>query len=79
MSRPSAPSNQTVWIHHNNQPDEDSPPNPPELLLEETLEFQEEYPWEMAEEVEEEEEGAICYVTVGTFARRGLGSAKQRH
>ena len=20
-----------------------------------------------------------CYVTVGTFARRGLGSAKQRH
>ena len=20
-----------------------------------------------------------CYITVGTFARRGLGSAKQRH
>ena len=33
----------------------DSPSNPPGFLEEETLEFQEEYPQEVAEEAEEEE------------------------
>ena len=53
----SAPSNQTSPIHqHNSSQDEGSPSDLPGLLVEETLEFQEEYPREVAEEVEEVEE-----------------------
>ena len=50
----SAPSNPIAWTpQHNHSLGEDSLSDPPELLLEETLEFQKEYPWEEAEEVEE--------------------------
>ena len=52
----SAPSNQITLTHQHNSRVEDSPSDPPELLMEETLEFQEEYPQEEVEEVEEEEE-----------------------
>ena len=52
----SAPSNQITPTHQRNSRVEDSPSDPPELLVEEILEFQEEYPREVAEEVEEEEE-----------------------
>ena len=52
----SAPSNQTTPTHQHNSQVEDSPSDPPELLEEETLEFQAEYPQEEAEEVEEVEE-----------------------
>ena len=51
-----APSNQTTPTHQHNSQVEDSPSDPPELLVEETLEFQAEYPREVAEEVEEEVE-----------------------
>ena len=51
-----APSNQTILTHQHNSQVEDSPSDPPGLLLEETLEFQVEYPQEEAEEVEEVEE-----------------------
>ena len=54
----SAPSNQTTPTHQHNSQVEDSPSDPPELLVEETLEFQAEYPQEEAEEVEEVEEAA---------------------
>ena len=48
------PSNPTIQTHQLNLSlDEDSPSNPPELQEEETLEFQEEYPQEVVEEVEE--------------------------
>ena len=51
----SEPSNQTTPIHlHNRSQDTDSPSDLPGLLVEETLESQEEYPREVAEEVEEE-------------------------
>ena len=52
----SAPSNQTDPTHQHNSWVEDSPSDPPGLPVEETLEFQEEYPQEVEEEVEEEEE-----------------------
>ena len=57
----SEPSNQTTPIHqHNYSQDKDSPSDPPGLLVEETLDFQEEYPQEVAEEAEEEaEEGGF--------------------
>ena len=48
-----APSNQTTLIHRNSQV-EDSPSDPPGLLVEETLESQAEYPQEAEEEVVEE-------------------------
>ena len=52
----SAPSNQTNPIHqHSRSWDMDSPSDLPSLLVEETLEFQAEYPQEEVEEVEEEE------------------------
>ena len=48
------PSNLIVQTPHSNHSlDEDSPSNLPGLLVEETLEFQEEYPWEEEEEAEE--------------------------
>ena len=56
MWRRSAPSNQTTPTHQHNSPVEDSPSDPLELLVEETLEFQAEYPREVVEEVEEVEE-----------------------
>ena len=49
-----APSNQTTPTHQHNSQVEDSPSDPPELLMEETLESQTEYPQEVVEEVEEE-------------------------
>ena len=52
----SVPSNQITPTHQHNSRGEDSPSDLPGLLVEETLEFQEEYPWEVVEEVEEEEE-----------------------
>ena len=48
-----APSNQIALTHQHNLPVEDSPSDPPELLVGETLESQEEYPREEVEEVEE--------------------------
>ena len=54
--QPSAPSNQTTPTHLHNSQVGDSPSDPPELLEEETLESQEEYPQEVAEEVEAVEE-----------------------
>ena len=48
----SAPSNQTTPTHQHNSRVEASPSDLPELLVEETLEFQAEYPREVAEEVE---------------------------
>ena len=56
MWQHSAPSNQTTPTHQHNSRVEDSPSDLPGLLVEETLEFQEEYPREAAEEVEEVEE-----------------------
>ena len=55
----SAPSNQTTPTHRHNSRVENSPSDLPGLLAEETLEFQEEYPREAAEEVEVEEEEAV--------------------
>ena len=49
-------SNQTTPTHQHNSRVEDSPSDPPGLPVEETLEFQEEYPREEVEEVEEAEE-----------------------
>ena len=51
-----APSNQTTLTHQHNSQVEDSPFDPPGLPEEETLESQEEYPQEVAEEVEVVEE-----------------------
>ena len=56
MWQRSAPSNQTTPTHQHNSQVEDSPSDLPELLLEETLESQAEYPQEVVEEVEEAEE-----------------------
>ena len=56
----SAPSNQTTPTHQHNSQVEDSPSNLPELLVEETLESQAEYPREMVEEVEEAEEVEVA-------------------
>ena len=53
MWQHSTPSNQTTPIHQHNSRVEDSPSDLPGLLVEETLEFQEEYPREVAEEEEE--------------------------
>ena len=50
----SEPFNLTVQTHHNHSLDEDSPSDLPGLLVEETLEFQGEYP---QVEVEEGVEG----------------------
>ena len=50
----STPSNQTTPIHQHNSRVEGSPSDPPGLPVEETLEYQEEYPRGVAEEVEEE-------------------------
>ena len=56
MWQRSVPSNQTVQTPpHNHSLDTDSPSNPPESLVEETLESQEEYPQEEVEEAEEVE------------------------
>ena len=52
------PSNQTTLTHQHNSRVEDSPSDLPELLVEETLESQVEYPQEVVGEVEEVEEGA---------------------
>ena len=53
----SALSNQTNQTHqHNHSRDMGSPSDLPGLLVEETLESQEEYPQEVVEEVAEEEE-----------------------
>ena len=52
----SAPSSQTTPTHQHNLRVEDSPSDPPELPVEETLESQAEYPREVVEEVEEVEE-----------------------
>ena len=52
----SVPSNQTTPTHQHNSQVEDSPSDLPRLLVEETLEFQVEYPREVAEEAAEEEE-----------------------
>ena len=56
-----APSNQTTLTHQHNSQVEDSPSDLPGLLMEETLEFQAEYPQEEVEVVEEAEEveGAV--------------------
>ena len=55
MWQHSAPSNPTVQTHqHNHSLDADSLSDPPGFLVEETLDSQEEYPQEVAEEVEEE-------------------------
>ena len=55
----SVPFNQTNPTHqHNTLQVEGSPPDPSELLVEETLEFQVEYPQEVEEEVEGEVEEA---------------------
>ena len=51
----SAPSNQITPTHQHNSRAEDSPSDPLGPLAEETLEFQVEYPQEVAEGVEEEE------------------------
>ena len=52
--QPSVLSNLTARTpQHNHSLGKDSPSDPPELLSEETLEFQEEYPQEVVEEVEE--------------------------
>ena len=57
MWQRSAPSSWTIPTHqHSHLRDVDSPSDPPELLVEETLESQEEYPQEVAEEAEEAEE-----------------------
>ena len=56
MWQHSAPSNQTTPTHQHNSQAEDSPSDPPDLMAEETLEFQVEYPQEEVEEVEEVEE-----------------------
>ena len=53
MWQRSAPSNQTTPTHQHNSQVEDSPSDLPEPLVEETLEFQAEYPRGVAEEVEE--------------------------
>ena len=45
-----APSNQTTPTHQHNSQVEDSPSDLPGLLVEETLEFQVEYPLEEVEE-----------------------------
>ena len=60
MWQHSAPSSQTTPTHQHNSRVKDSPSDPLELLMEETLESQAEYPQEEAEEVEEaaEEEEA---------------------
>ena len=58
MWQRSAPSNQTTPTHQHNSQVEDSPSDRPELLVEETLEFQAEYPREVVEEVEEVVEAA---------------------
>ena len=50
MWQHSAPSNQITPTHQHNSQVEDSPSDPPELPEEETLESQEEYPQEVAEE-----------------------------
>ena len=50
------PSNQTTPTHQHNLRAEDSPSDLPELQVEETLEFQAEYPREVVEEVEAAEE-----------------------
>ena len=60
MWQRSAPSNQTTPTHQHNSQVEDSPSDPPELLVEETLESQAEYPREMVEEVEEAEEVEVA-------------------
>ena len=53
----SAPSNQTNLTHqHNTSQVKDSLSDPPKFLVEETLEFQVEYPQEVEEEVEVEVE-----------------------
>ena len=59
MWQRSAPSNQTTPTHQHNSRVEDSPSNPPDCLVEETLEYQVEYPQEVAEEVEEEVEEEV--------------------
>ena len=56
MWQRSVPSNQTTPTPQHNSRVEDSPSDPPGLLVEETLEYQVEYPQEVAEEVEEVEE-----------------------
>ena len=48
-----AHSNPTTPTHQHNSRVEDSPSDPPDLMVEETLESQAEYPQEVAEEVEE--------------------------
>ena len=55
MWQRSAPSNQTTLTPQHNSRVEDSPSDSPGLLVEETLEFQAEYPREVVEEVEVEE------------------------
>ena len=58
MWQHSTPSNQTNPTHQHDSQVKGSPSDPPELLMEETLESQAEYPREEVEEVEEEAEGA---------------------
>ena len=53
MWQRSAPSSQTTPTHQHNLRVEGSPSDPLGLLVEETLEFQVEYPREVVEEVEE--------------------------
>ena len=47
-------------------------------LTDEILENTRREGWEVVE-VEMTPAQVVCYITVGMFARRGLGSAKQRH
>ena len=55
------PSNLIVQTPHSKHSlDEDSPSDPLELLAAETLEYQEEYPQGVAEEVEEAELPLLC-------------------
>ena len=54
MWQRSVPSNPTTPTHQHNSRVGGFPSDPPGLLVEETLECQEEYPREMAEEAEEE-------------------------
>ena len=58
----SAPSSQTNPTHQHNLRAEDSPSDPPELPVEEILEFQEEYPREEVEEAEGVEEAEEVFL-----------------
>ena len=77
MWQRSAPSNQTTPTHQHNSWVEDSPSDLPGLLVEETLEFQEEYPREVAEEVEED--SLLQHQPHKQLLIKGINSLATRH